>query len=286
MAADDHSASVRSAARVLKLLEWLATQTEQVSLADASAALDLPKSSVRLLLTTLVEEGYVTREGDGGYLLRRLPGERQDGAVWPSLVRNASPVIWELVGTLRESGFIGVLVGSRVRYLTKILPDREVVYNRNITVERIPHQTASGLAILSALSVEEIEHYLSTSDDPELRKGKAAVNLLRATLVSARNRGVASNMRGVFDGAAGAAAPVLNKAGRPIGAINISGPLERVKENLPAIERAVAEAAQRVTDSMVRMGHGDARAEPPPVEDPASLSATQLAAIPTYPRST
>ena len=176
MAADDRSASVRSAARVLKLLEWLATQLEQVSLADASAALDLPKSSVRLLLTTLVEGGYATREGEGGYLLRRLPGERQDGTVWPSLVRIASPVIRELVGTLRESGFIGVLVGRRVRYLAKVLPDREVVYNRNIDVERIPHQTASGLAILSALPAEEIEHYLSTIDDPELRDGKLPSN--------------------------------------------------------------------------------------------------------------
>ena len=66
-------------------------------------------------------------------------------------------------------------------------------------------------------------------------------------------------MQGVFDGAAGAASPVLNKAGRPIGAINVSGPLERVRDNLPAIERAVAEAAQRVTDTLVGMGHLDAR---------------------------
>ena len=68
--ADDRSTSVRSAARVLQLVEWLATRSEQASLAEASAALDLPKSSVRLLLTTLVEGGYATREVEGGYLLR------------------------------------------------------------------------------------------------------------------------------------------------------------------------------------------------------------------------
>ena len=194
-----------------------------------------------------------------GICYGRLPGERQDGTVWPALVRVASPVIRELVGTLRESGFIGVLAGRRVRYLVKVLPDREVVYNRNIDVERIPHQTASGLAILSALPTAEVEDYFSAIDDPQLRDGEAALALLRATLIDARERGVASNMQGVFDGAAGAAAPVLDRAGRPVGAINISGPLERVRENLPAIGSAVAAAARRVTEMLAGMGHLHAR---------------------------
>ncbi len=66
--------SGRGAERILDLIEWLASRSEAVSLAEVVQALALPKSSTLLLLRTLVEARYVTRQTDGRYLLIRLPG--------------------------------------------------------------------------------------------------------------------------------------------------------------------------------------------------------------------
>ncbi|WP_163068384.1 helix-turn-helix domain-containing protein, partial [Acinetobacter baumannii] len=48
------TATVRSAARVLDVLEYLAGQAGGASLSEASEALGLPKSSTLMLLRTLL----------------------------------------------------------------------------------------------------------------------------------------------------------------------------------------------------------------------------------------
>jgi len=245
--------SVRSAARVLKLVDWLAMQVAPATLADAAASLVLPKSSVRLLLMTLVQGGYAAQERDGTYRMLRLPGDNLGDPSWQSIVRLVDPIVREAVAEVQESGFIAILTRDRIRYLTKVLPgNREIVYDRNIDPERIPHQVASGLAILSMLPADELDRYLSRVKDPELARDGGLAGLHK-TLARARRDRVIANLAGRVEGAAGAAAPVLDRDGRAIAAVNISGPSDRVKANLPAIERAVAKAGRRATDAIARL---------------------------------
>ena len=245
--------SVPSAIRILNLIEWLAAQSAAVSLTQASQALNLPKSSTLLLLKTLVEEGYAARDDDGGYRLTRLPGEPSPGnPAWGTLLRIAEPYLQKAVAEGRETGFIAVLTDEmRIHYLTKILPDKEIHYDRDISRDREPpHDVASGLAILSALPEDEFEAYLAglPADAPDADRPDFIRDRIRTT----RAEGYAVNLKGRVDGASGVAVPVLDLDGRPVAAVNLSGPTDRVVDKIDIIARAAMRAARDLSRELVR----------------------------------
>jgi len=241
-----------SAVRILELIEWLATQSTPATLAHTCQALDLPKSSTLLLFNALVEGGYAERGGDGRYRLVRLPGEPTgERRAWGTLLRVAEPHLRRAVAEARESGFVAVLTdGLRIRYLNKMLPDREIRYDRDITNDRTAHHVASGLAILSALPEEQFERYLSTLDASAT--GADHPDQVRARVAKVRADGFAINLKGRVDGASGVAAPILDADRRAIGAINLSGPTDRVVDNVDAVARVAKRAAAQVSEEMAR----------------------------------
>lgn len=248
--------SVRSAARVLDLIEWLATRDTSVALSEACRALDLPKSSTLLLLKTLVDGGYATRGEDGRYRLIRLPGEGSaEAPAWGTIVRVAEPFVRQAVSEIEESGFVAVLTAAfRVRYLTKTLPEmREIRYDRDISADRIAHHVASGIVMLGAMPDAEVERYIAavrgTPDDFD-RPGDEAV--LRERIARARTDGFLTNLDGRVEGAGGISAPILDAAGGPLAAVNIAGPRERIAANVRAIERVTRDTAERVSLELAR----------------------------------
>lgn len=241
--------SGRGSERILDLVEWLAERTAPTGLADVAQALEIPKSSALLLLRTLVDRGYVSREGRG-YRLVRLPGEHAHGGSlgWGTLLRVAEPALEAAVREAQESGFVAVLTPERrVHYLTKKLPQREIRYDRDISRDRIAHHVASGLVLLGGLSDEELEAYLAeTETDPAEREAA------RGKVLEARRAGHAVNLIGRIEGAGGVAAPVTDGDGRIVAAMNISGPRDRFTEQLDRSVSAVVEAARRVSQELSR----------------------------------
>ena len=244
--------SVPSAVRILDLIEWLATQGEAVPLTRASQALGLPKSSTLLLLKALVEGGYGERNDEGHYRLVRLPGEPSEGhRAWGTILRIAEPHLRAAVTEGQESGFIAVLTDERrIRYLNKILPDLEIHYDRDISSDREAHDVASGIAILGALPDSEFEDYLAAVVGNIA--GAAALDPIRTKIRQAREDGVAVNLKGRVEGASGVAAPILDAEGRPVAAVNLSGPTDRVINNVDRIGRVAREAAHKISEDLVR----------------------------------
>ena len=162
--------SGRGAERILELIEWLAGRSTPATLAEITNALTLPKSSTLLLMRTLVARGYVARGPDGLYLLQRLPGEPSARRpAFGSVLRIIEPILREAGELSCETGFVAVLTEGRILYLNKLLPDREIRYDRDITKARIPHEVASGIILLGGLGDAEIEAYLAELE-PEKRE--------------------------------------------------------------------------------------------------------------------
>lgn len=241
--------SGRGAERILDLIEWLASRSQAVSLVEVVQALALPKSSTLLLLRTLVDAGYVTRQADGRYLLIRLPGEPSEAnSGWGTILRVAEPILRETVAAIEETGFIAVLTDNRqVRYLNKILPMREIRYDRDIATQRVAHYVASGLMLLSGLANEDLEAYLRLSVPDEDDPGAIA-----ARVSAARREGYVANLHGRVEGAAGVAAPIRDPEGRIVAVVNMSGPRERIANNLARVTEATVEAARRASEALSR----------------------------------
>lgn len=235
--------SGRGAERILDAVEWFATNTASVSFTDFVKALDVPKSSGLLLLQLLVKRNYVERQPDNRYRLVRLPGESvEGGATWGTILRLADRHLHEAVAAVGESGFVAVLEDGRIRYLNKILPQREIRYDRDIVPTRPPHQVASGQVFLADFEPAALEQYCL-----EVGLTGSEKSSFEALLEVIRRDGVAVNVNGVVEGASGAAAAVRDAKGRVIAAINISGPRERFVANLDAVKTAVVRVGRAVT---------------------------------------
>lgn len=230
------------------MIEWLAARPGSASLTDLVQALDLPKSSTLLLLRLLVDRRYVERMADGRYRLVRLPGEVSEGReAWGTILRIAEPFLLDAVKASQETGFVAVMEAGQVRYLNKILPDREVRYDRDITRLRVPHQVASGIVLLTDVRDSGLEAYLEGhSVEGELR------DEITAMVSSARHDGFYVNLKGVVEGAAGVAAPVFDTDGRVIAAVNLSGPKDRFHAHQDVAVKAVVEAARLATEEVAR----------------------------------
>lgn len=242
--------SGRGAERILQVIEWMAGEPHSVSFAEVVGALSLPKSSTLDLLRLLMEAGYVERLEDGRYRLVRLPGEpTADRQAWGTLLRHANEPLLEAVAKTGESGFIAVLgEGMSVVYIAKVLPEREIRYDRDVTVARRPHQVSSGIVLLGNLDEKGVRAYAaaeraagrySDTDDALVWEVRNAVDT-----------GMQVTRVGVVEGAGGMAAPIRNRDGVILAALNIAGPADRLSQAVSVIEPILRNAADRVSQSL------------------------------------
>lgn len=227
--------SGRGAELVLDIVEWMARQHEAVGLAELVKALAVPKSSALLALRLLVARGYVERTKTGDYRILSLPGELNAGnQAWDTLVRVVVPWIEDGVQQISETGCLAILTNRmQIKYISKTLPQREIVYDRDVSVLRAPQDVTSGIVLLGALAEDRLaDHLLGVLDAAE--KHEAVLQ----KVAKARSDGYFVNLQGVVEGAAGVAAPVFDGSGHMVAAVNYCGPKERFASN---IDRAIAQ---------------------------------------------
>jgi len=247
----NETAGGRGYERVLQLIEWLSAAAQPAALADVVNGLGWPKSSALLLLRSLVDGGYVARMPDSRYQLIRLPGEPSaSNTAWSTILRITEPILRETVDAVNETGFVAVLTPDhRLRYLNKLLPPREIRYDRDISKLRIAHYVASGMILLAGMSVPEFEAYLAKIDP----SSGDDIETIRSLIQTARRQKYAVNLQGRVEGAAGVSAPIVDASGRYIAAINLSGPRERLSSNLDRVVSGAVEAAQRASTALARL---------------------------------
>ncbi|THV20891.1 IclR family transcriptional regulator [Peteryoungia ipomoeae] len=242
--------SGRGVERILDMIEWFAAAPDGASLSEIAATLAIPKSSALQMLQSLADRGYIRRQENGEYCLVRLPGDiAKDGRSHGALIALVSSHLTQAVDETGESGFIAVLEDRSIRYLNKVLPTREILYDRDIGPKRPAHKVASGIVLLAAQSDAEIAAYSAAEalSDEEVSSLSRAVAMARAD-------GFYVNSMGVVEGAAGAAAPIIGADGRAVAALNISGPQARFVANSDRISEVVRRTAVAISEELSRRG--------------------------------
>jgi DNA-binding IclR family transcriptional regulator len=155
---------VKSADRVIQILETIGNSEKGCTHKELSAALSIPKSSLTSLLNTLVHRGYLASDTDDrrynlGPQLLVLTGRFLSGL---DLVRLGQPILNQLVVEIDESVEIAIRRDHEI--LVIALADCTRSIKRAIQIgERAPlYATAAGKAILAFLSEDEIQNYLSS----------------------------------------------------------------------------------------------------------------------------
>jgi DNA-binding IclR family transcriptional regulator len=177
--------SVRSAARALDLLEYLAAVPDAVALTSLAAVFGLPKSSALALLRTLVLRGYIVRD-DNLYRLNdafRHTGFGWGGDALARLVAVARPGMDTLCEELGETVILGTLGDDgRVRFVAKSVAESNVRYDVDLNETNPPYCMAIGRVLLAHLPRAQRDDILAAFPR-ERRTPKTVVDLDRLNTI-------------------------------------------------------------------------------------------------------
>jgi DNA-binding IclR family transcriptional regulator len=222
--------NVPAATRALRVLRYLASQPDPVSLDRLASAVGLPRSTAYHLMAAMEAEGFVTHLADEHrYGLGVAAFEVGSGySRQAPLQRIARRPLTALVDTLRQSAHLAVLHGRDVLYVVEERAPGRPPLVTDVGVRLPAHLTASGRAILAALPANQVRALYPDRAAFVTRHGSgpSSPSALRALLVETRQRGHALEDGEVTPGFASVAAAVLDHNGHPVAGVAVTYPSE------------------------------------------------------------
>lgn len=240
------SSQVKSATRTLDIIEYVVATDRALVAQEIATALAIPVSSLSYLLATLVERGYLQRQGrryTAGPGLARLQA-RNSGL---GLAERAQPLVRALRVQLNETASFFVRTGWEVEAIATETSDQALRYAVP-TGTRLPmHALASGKALLAELSDAELDRYFEESRREKFTEltvtGEAA---LRKQIAAARKTGFATTADEFSLGIRGIGRAV-RIGGDVAGAFSVAIPQPRFSED---VERRVEDLLARTADTL------------------------------------
>ncbi|WP_245512710.1 IclR family transcriptional regulator [Rhizobium sp. BK376] len=242
---------MKSAGRILDLLEYLSALREAVSLSQIVQHLKLPKSSAHGLIQTLAARGHVVQDSTGRYMLveasrHGFPFRRHE----EPLVVTAIPFMERLRDESGETVLLGTMnAHCDLRRLAKCVSHHPVRYDVNMDAAIAAHCTATGRVLLAHAPAEARDAYLSRVRFLSYTRYTITdVEQLREVLIRVRRDGYAINDQEFITGSTGIAAPIFDAEGNAIAAINLGTLTSRYverREELLLMLRSTADLISR-----------------------------------------
>jgi DNA-binding IclR family transcriptional regulator len=248
------SYSVPPVERAFKLLRAIASGDSAANVSETARALKLSRTTIIRLLATLEAEQMIERRADGaGYKLGLgLAGLAGQALVSSDIVQAGDPVLRALAEQLGLSAHIGVLAGRDVLYVARRTPNVSLVSNVGIGSRLPAHATTLGRIILAYTPRETVaEMFKGARLSAATEKTPTTIAALVAQIDADRDAGLAWSDSHFEVGISSAAAPVFDRTGQIVGAINVTGPsasftVARRRD----IETAVRGAGERVSRTL------------------------------------
>lgn len=242
---------VKSAGRILDVLELLAGLPQGMRVNQLARTLAIPKSSASALLGTLALRGYVEASGEGYALATGYRGGTWVGGITGMLARACYPVMERLVAETGESAFLGIATPAfEVRYVAKVVSANPLRYDGELDSLRPAHSTSIGQVLLAALSPAELDDYLA-QHPLQRANGRPPISerTLRRVLAQVRADGYVTIADSHVAGTSGVAAPV-QAAQRTIAGLAIIAPTARFDAARSRIVPRVVAAARDLERAM------------------------------------
>ncbi len=219
---------VQSFARGLEVIRSFDARAPQQTLTEVAARSGLTRAGARRILLTLQALGYV--ESDGR-LFRLTPRILDLGFAYLSSMpiwNLAEPVMEALVAQVKESCSAAVLDGTDIVYVLRV-PTHKIMRITLGVGSRLPAWcTSLGRVLLADLPEDELAARLAASRlEPRTRHTVVDPDALLARIAQVRRQGWCIVNQELEEGLISVAAPVTNRAGRAVAALNISGQANR-----------------------------------------------------------
>ncbi|RBM23884.1 IclR family transcriptional regulator [Streptomyces sp. PT12] len=243
--------SIQSLERAAAVLRLLAGGERRLGLTDIASAIGLAKGTTHGLLRTLAKEGLVEQDPASGRYQLGAELLRLGSGYLDTHELRARALVWtdDLARATRESAYLGVPHGRGVLLLHHVFRPDDSRQVPEVGALHPLHSTALGKALAAwdpAVRAEAsrgaLEAFTELTVVDPARFG--------ADLDRVRARGWASDVGETWDGVASIAAPVVDRGRAAVGAVGITGAVERVLadgEPRPWLVAAVRDCARSVS---------------------------------------
>lgn len=245
---------VKSAARILDILELLGRAQTPLSLKEITQEFGYPVSSAHGLLTTLVIKGYAVRDDADRYLLNAA---YRNGPGWASgpdaqLISLAEPIMRDLRDQCGETVMLGILNRDLLlKVVAKCVANRAVRYDSPFSAAVPSYCSAMGRVLLSEKDDKTINAYLAHERlvklTPNTVTGKAH---LRRLFRDTRQSGYSISREEMDIGSIGIAAPVRNGKSDILAALNVAAISSRHSDVETELAPLVMEYAGRISGKL------------------------------------
>ncbi|WP_030562114.1 IclR family transcriptional regulator [Streptomyces aureocirculatus] len=249
---------VPAVTRALDILELFLEGEGMLSAPDITRKLQLPRTTVHELVTTLAARSYLVsvpeqpgryRLGVRAYQLGSRYAEQLD------LAAEGQQVARQVAETCGETVHVAILEDLDVIYIAKV-DSTHAVRMVSAAGRRLPaHCTAVGKMLLASLPPDELAVRVEGAGDLVAMTGHSITDpdALRAALDGVRERGVATEHRESNPDVGCVAAPVRDGARHVVAALSVSVPMIRWTEER---ETELADLAVKgAADLSARLGH-------------------------------
>lgn len=217
---------VKSADRVLDMLELLSMSEAPMRFSEIALAMDVPKSSAHGLLNTLLKRGYVERDSSDRYA---LVGAFRDGFSWIGgfealLRRQAMPIMTEARDQCGETLFLCVANENHdVRQICKVVSTHPIRYDSDSGRVAPAYASVMGRVLLAFAPAEDVDAYFRSAElAPLTDKTLTDEADIRAVLARIRERGYGTIEEEYAIGGCGVAAPVRDRSGAVVAVLDIA----------------------------------------------------------------
>jgi DNA-binding IclR family transcriptional regulator len=249
----DTLGKVQSVDKALLILRLLADKGREMKLTEISDELDINKSTLHGIISTLKYHGYVDQDGKtqkyrlGLYLIEL--GEIAAGSL--DIINITSPIIDQVSQKLRETVHIASLDNFEVVYVNKRESNQSMRIFTSIGSRNPAYCTGVGKAILAFQDDEIVNELIPDKLEQFTPNTITDRREFKNSLKKIKENGYAFDKEEFSVGLTCVAAPIFDSTGKAKYAISVSGPTvrmteEKVRESIEIIREAALEISRKI----------------------------------------
>lgn len=244
---------IQSVDRAIRILQSFSLENKELKLTDIADRLDLNKSTVHGIISTLKYHGLIDQDEEtqkyrlGLYLmeLADLVARSID------VLDITTPVIQDVSKQLDETIHIGMLDGSDVVYINKEESNQSMRIYTTIGARNPAYCTGVGKAMLAYQDFEGLKDRIPDKLEPLTKNTITSREALLEDLSKIKVQGYAMDYEENVEGLTCIAAPIFNHKGEGIYGISVSGPTVRMtEEKIKLSKEVIKKAAEEISRSL------------------------------------
>lgn len=239
---------VKSAQRVLDILEMFAAEPTPAPLGEIARALKLPKSSCLGILQTLERSGYLYQQRDGRYYpTKRWLANATAICSRDQVLMRVKPVLEALRDETGETLLFATRTGTQVLYLDVVESRQITRYTAEIGQTKPLHCSASGHALLGGMEATARTALIGRLTLPRMTEHTIrSRGELAARIAASATRGWYHSLREYHPETAAVGVPV--RIDGHVYALLVAAPYHRLHKSMAKVGARLIAASRKLSD--------------------------------------